>query len=130
MVAVPLALPVKLSPVGSAPVAVRLAVGEPVVVTVKVKRLPTVAVAPAADVNCGRAVTTWDTEAEDPAKFGSAPNEAATACVPVVAKLVVQATLPPERTRLEHAEIEPPLSVKFTEPVKAPDPEVSATVAV
>ena len=50
--------------------------------------------------------------------------------VPVAAKLVVHVALAPERTRLVQFEMAPPLSVKLTDPVKAPDPEVSVTLAV
>jgi hypothetical protein len=91
---------------------------------------PTVAVVVAAEVNWGTAVTTSDTEEEAPVKFGSAAYVAAIVWVPVVPKLVVQVARPLERTRLVQEVIEEPLSVKFTDPLRVPDPEVSVTVAV
>jgi hypothetical protein len=69
-VAVPFELAVKLSPVGSAPDSVRLAVGLPVAVTVKVRAWPTVKVTVAAEVMAG----VWSTKrtkvcAVDPAEL-------------------------------------------------------------
>jgi hypothetical protein len=99
-------------------------------VTVKLMAVRTVAVVVVAEVNWGTAVTTSDTAEEDPVKFGSAPYVAAIVWLPVVAKLVVQVARPPETTWLVQGVIEEPLSVKFTDPVRVPDPEVSVTVAV
>ena len=52
-VAVPLALAVKVMPVGSVPVRASVGAGYPVVVTVKLKAVPTVALALAALVMAG-----------------------------------------------------------------------------
>ena len=56
-VAVPLALAVKVTPVGSVPVRVSVGAGYPVVVTVKLKAVPTVALALAALVMAGAWLT-------------------------------------------------------------------------
>src|SRR5664280_1582128 len=53
MVAVPLVLALKVNPLGRAPVSASVAVGEPVVVTVKVEALPTVGVTRELLVNFG-----------------------------------------------------------------------------
>jgi len=53
MVAVPLVLALKVNPLGRAPVSASVAVGEPVVVTVKVETLPTVGVTRELLVNFG-----------------------------------------------------------------------------
>lgn len=111
IVAVPLPLSLKVTPLGRVPVSVRLGVGEPVVVTVKLPALPVVKVVLAALVMAG-----------------AVPVEATVSvklCVTVPAELVAVMVMEynpavPEAGVPETVAVPLPLSVKVTPEGRAP----------